>query len=189
VGLAGCDAHGFLDHAGLLGDDVSAVEGVVCGLLVLLDQIAASAADDLQAVNWEVTLEVVLLAHIGALHGLQDPVGAAKVQADAEANARGVNGGVALESWGFAETVVRLSEGDARAAAGDEAGIDGIEAAEEVRVPWLSSLSRSCWLGDVIRLVHGVLRTLNPIIDIVAMNGRLLSRLLLNWGRSGHYED
>jgi hypothetical protein len=48
-------------------------------------------------------------------------VGAAEVEAGEEADARGVDGGVAVEGWGLAETVVGLAEGDAGAAAGDEA--------------------------------------------------------------------
>jgi len=70
-----------------------------------------------------------------------------------------------------------LSEGYARQAAGDSAGINGLEAAEKAGVPWLSA----GWggSGDGIRLVEEILRPVDPVVDIVGVDsGLTLSRHL-----------
>ncbi len=46
----------------------------MCGLLLLLDERAAAAAARRRDIDEAAAVEVVLLAHLRALHGQRDPV-------------------------------------------------------------------------------------------------------------------
>jgi len=70
-----------------------------------------------------------------------------------------------------------LAKGDARAAAGHQAGINRIEELDEAVLPWLLALKGS----DGLWLVDGVLETTDPVADIVFVDRSI------GWGslRSG----
>lgn len=65
--------------------------------------------------------------------------------------------------------VICLSESDAGAAAGDEAGVDGGEAAEEAIVPWTSV--HSLLSSVLLRVGERVRELVLPVLDITIVNG------------------
>ena len=76
--------------------------------------------------------------------------------------------------------MVRLPEGDAGAAAGDGAQVDGLEAGEEARGP-LRGAGR---VRDPRGVLHGVLCLDDPVVDVV-LHGRFLGWGGHDWGRLG----
>ena len=206
----------------------SLVEEAVLGLLILLDtiwllahmplplpvtssissweyiQIAASTAPDTQTVDREVSQEPEARLDLMSLQDHHDDV-AGEAAGDQETQAGGVDGRVVLQRGVVVQTVVRLAEGDAGAAAGDGAwcrsmsamgrrgrgergegrghtGINRVEEGEEAVVPWL----RGRWhLGrDGLGMVQEIPRTVDPVRDVVLLRLGLHRRGW--WGSSGH---
>jgi len=60
-----------------------------------------------------------------------------------------------------------LAEGDARAATGDQAGVDWSEASEESTSP---AVWAGCWLCDGLWLVQGIFESSNPGVDIIGID-------------------
>lgn len=108
----------------------------VLGLLVLLDEIAATTAACSSEIDKAAALKVVLLAEVSALESERDPVKTEAGRAPEE-EARGVDGLVSLKVTVLSETVMGLAKGHTRDAAGDRAKADGAEAAKEAVLPRL----------------------------------------------------
>jgi len=83
---------------------------------------------------------------------------------------RGVDGLIALEVGILAETVMSLAEGDAGNAPGDQAEIDGLEAAEEGAVPRLGVLGR-LGVENITGLGEDLVDADLPVLDIAVIDG------------------
>jgi len=146
----------------------------------LLDEITAWAAAGAENIHGAVALEVELGADVVALED-HEWYAEADVVSEEESDARGVDWRVVLELRILSETVVGLAEGDARAAASHQAGINRIEELDKAVLPWLFAYEAS----DGIWLVGSILETIDPVANIIFMDrssdwGSLLS------GRSVH---
>jgi len=155
-------------------------------LLLLLGQVAKSAAPCLGQVGETVTLEVVLATNIGALHGLRDAV-----ETDAgggkEKQARGVDWLVSLKGAILAVTMMNLAEGHTWAAVGDEAGVNWVAAAKEGLAPFLG-VHTALGVDDLAGIAKNVVESVLPVLDIVVVDWTRLGRVgrvLINWG--GHF--
>ena len=156
------------------------------GFLILLNKIAARAAPSLigeENINLdpscvlqqlvrtylqEIRDEIALqrrLAPLPDLAPLQQIRQA--VQPDARdrppPQAAGVDGAVSRQVAALVQSVVRLAEGDAGAAAGDEAGVNGVEAAEERRGP--GCLAHGVRNGGVV--FGGVVGAGDPAVHVL----------------------
>jgi len=170
-----------LDWLNFLGDWKVALCDLVSDFLVGTDQVAAQAAPRLKAVKGEVSLDVVAFSNLGLLDELENDWETDATR-EPETQASGVNGRETLKVGVLAKSVVGLAEGDAWAAAGDQARIDRIEATKESASPrvWASG-----WLGDNLWLVEGILESADPGVDIIGINGGGGVGSLL---RSGHFD-
>lgn len=123
-----------------------------------------TGATHLQEIRHEVALQVRLapLADLVSLQQVGDAV-AAETRDGPPAEAARVHDVVPDEIAVLVQPVMRLAEGDAGAAAGDEAGIDGIEAAEEGRVPGCGSGG----VGDAGMILGDVVDPVHPVVDVV----------------------
>jgi len=137
-------------------------------LLVLLGEGAESAAAREGKIGQTVTLEVVLLADVGALNPHGNPVKTNAGGASQE-KTRGVHGLIALHGTILASTVMGLAECDARETPGDQAGVDGVEAAEEASIP-LAGISSSGGC-NLISVGEGIIEASFPVINIVLVDG------------------
>jgi len=134
--------------------------------LVGLDEIAAQAAARLDEVDGEVSLDVVLFSDFTLLDELEEPW-ETDAGGEPEAQASSVNWRESLEVVVDTETVMGSREGHAWAAAGEEASINGIEAAKEGAGPAIWTSRR---LGDGLWLVDSILKSGNPGVDIIWVN-------------------
>jgi len=153
------------------------------GLLLLLDQVAESAAAGLEDIGDTVSLEVVLLPKLHALHGFWDPV-ETNTSGSEEEKARGVDRFISLEATVLLITMMDLAKGDTRAAVGDQAGIDGAAAAKETRRPVLS-ITTCLGVDDIARVGENVVEPVLPLLDIIVVNWTRLgwsNGLLIYWG-------
>lgn len=150
-------------------------------------QIAASAEATSQAVNGEVTGETEAVHDSATLEHDADRGGRA-ASTSPPSDARGVDGAPVLEVGVVVQTMVGLSEGDARAAAGDQAWnvilvaagwnggylrerggrhteINWLEELDEAVVPWL--VGGGDGAGDGLGPVQGVGDAVGPVSHIV----------------------
>jgi hypothetical protein len=97
---------------------------------------------------------------------------------------RGVDGLIAIEVTVLAETVMGLAKGDTGNTAGDQAGVDGGEAAKEGVVPGLGRLGR---LGVDMLAGAGedVVEAILPLVEVVVVNGTVVVGVL---SRGSHCE-
>jgi len=154
-------------------------------LLLLLDKIAESAATRDGDVSDAGTLEVILSADFGTLHGLRNPVETEAGRATEE-KARGIDGLIALHVGVLASTVVGLAESNTWQAPSNQAGVNWVEAAEETAVPG-PGIFRALGVDVLAGLRDHFVKPLAPVVNI----------LLINWtsaivgggsgGRSGHF--
>jgi len=153
----------------------------VGSLVFLLNDGAAAAAAREGNVGKAATLEIVLLADLGTLQGQRDD-GKTDAAGAAEEEARSVDGLIALEVPVLVETVVRLAESDAGDYASDQAGVDGVEASEEGRVPGAGGLGR-LRVDDLAGLGHEIMEPLGPPLEVLLVDGT--TARVLGWG--GHF--
>jgi len=118
-------------------------------------------------------LNVVSFSDFTLLDELEGPW-KADTAGEPETQTSGINWRETLKVGVLSESVVSLAEGDARAAASDQAGIDWREASEESTSP---AVWASCWLCDGFWLVQGILETSNPGINIVGIDSSRYSVL------------
>lgn len=144
--------------------------------LVGLNQITAQATACLDGIDGEVSLNVVSFTNLTLLDELEEPW-----QADAAREPESQASSVDWRETGkvrvFAQPVVSLAEGDAWAAASDQACINWSEAGKEAVGP---AVGAGGWLCDGLWLVQGVLESTNPSIDIIGVDGGRNGVLL--WG-------
>lgn len=77
-----------------------------------------------------------------------------------------------------------LAKGDTRNTAGDQAGIDGGEAAKEGVVPGLGRLGR-LGVDMLARTGEDVVEAVLPLVEVVVVNGTVVVDVL---SRGGHCE-
>jgi len=169
--LGGRVAHRLLLDR-LVSDDVDLLGNELLSLLVELDKIAAVAAPGLEEVADKVAgqLRVAPLADVVTAEEIADAVDA-KAGGNPPSETRRVDDAVALEVGVLVEPVVRLAESDARAAAGDQAGVGRAEALEEARVP--RTVARR--VLDLVEVSGGVVGLADPVVDVL-LHLRLLGR-------------
>lgn len=97
---------------------------------------------------------------------------------------RSVDRLIALEVGVLAETVVRLTEGDAGQAPAHQALVDGVEAAEQVRVPRTRGLGR-LGVDNIGGLGQDDVETRLPVLDVLVVDGATSGGLGVLSG-SGH---
>jgi len=158
----------------------------VLSLLLLLDKVAKSAAPGLGEIREAVSLEVILGPELSALHGLWNAVEADAGSGDEE-KARGVDWFVSLKATILLVAMVNLAKGYARAAVGEQAGVNRIAAAEESRGPVLS-ITSALGVDDLASIAENVVEPVLPVIDILVVNGATLgwswswrSNGMINW--------
>lgn len=157
-----------------------ALSNLMGDFLVGLDQITAQAAPCLQKIHGKISFNVVLFSDFTLLDKLETNW-EANAAGEPETQAGRVDRRVSLKGWGLAKSVMGLAKGNAWATAGDQAGINGIEASEERAGPgvWTGG-----WLGDSLRLVNGILESRDPGVDIIWMDSSRSCSVLL---RSCHF--
>jgi len=162
--LLWCVRHGLGLDLGLHNDSSSLGGHEVLGLLVLLDQVAAAAAPRLQEVGDKVTLQVWrgLGADIVTLENVGNAVETAASN-NPPAETRSVYDAVTGEAGVLVQPVVGLAKGDAGAAAGDSAGVNGLEALEEPAGPRRSTSG----VGDGCGVLEGVGSFRYPSVKII----------------------
>jgi len=137
------------------------------GFLVLLHQGAQTAAAGQSQILQAAAFEVVLLADVGALNP-EWQEREADASGSADKKARGVDWLIALERTMLASTVMGLPERDAGQAPCDQAGVDGVEAAEQSSVPFPGiSSGRSC---NLIGVGESIIEASLPVIDIALID-------------------
>jgi len=154
------------------------LEEPVGDFLILLDDITASAAPDLEAVGDEIALKVPAVLNLAALDNLGYPV-ETETRSGPEAKAGGVDRVPVGELRVFPKAVMRLAESYTGAEVCDKACIDGVEAPEEVGVPWPGVVARGA--RDRIWLRNGAADSLHPVVDFIALDNGIL-RLLRHFG-------
>jgi len=162
-------SHGLLG-CWLFSHDSGIVERLVSCLFILLDKVAASAAPCLETVGGKVTIQIVLRSDVVTLNQQRQPV-AAEIRREPESNTRGIERIIIPEGWILPETVMSLAKGHARSAPGNEAGINRIEAAEEILVPLSSTLRGRC--SQNVWLRNYLLDTTYPLANIIGLRGGL----------------
>ena len=80
---------------------------------------------------------------------------------------------------------MRLTEGNARNAAGDQASIDRVEALEETRVPRLG-LRRGLGVDVLAGARQDIVESVLPVLEVVVVNRTIVVLLL---SRGGHCEE
>jgi len=160
VGHTLCRLHRLCDGKVSLGD-------LVGDFLVRLDQITAQAAAGLESVDGEISLDIVAFSNLTLLDELEEPW-ETDTTGEPETQASSVDGRESLKVGVFAQSVVGLAEGNAWAAASDQASINWGKASEESAGPtvWTSG-----WFRDGLRLVQGVPESSDPDIDIIGVDG------------------
>ena len=136
----------------------------------MVDSRKYGKATDLQEIRDEVALKIRLapFTDLVSLQQIRDAVGT-NAGNSPPAQAARVHDVVPDQVSILVQSVMGLAEGDARAAAGNEAGIDGIEAAEEGRVP----RSGTGGVRDAGVVFGGVVDAVHPMVGI-ALHLRLL---------------
>jgi len=172
------DCSSRISHA--LGLDITCTTSLLSqfflanlGLLILLNERATAAAARREQIRHAVSLEVVLLADIGALkhHGDEMETEAGKA---GKHKAGGVDEVVAIHVAMFPASVVGFAKGDTRHAAGDQAGINGSEATKEGCVPWLC-----IWRGRSSnggRVGQSIIEALDPVLHVFLIDSAALGR-------------
>jgi len=153
---------------------------LVLGFLFLLDQVAESTAAGGGNVGDAGSLEVVLVADVHSLHGFWHPV-ETEAHGGKEEKARGVDGLVALHVAVLAGSVVGFTKGDAWAAVGYQAGINGAAAAKEAVAPRLSTLW-TLGVDSLSSIAQDLIEAVLPVIDIIIIDRT--SGVMLNWSSS-----
>jgi len=176
---------GTIVHGGGLGVLLGTLELLLAELrfLLLLGQIAESAAAGEEDVSDTIALEVVFSANVGALHGLGDPVETDAGRGEEE-EARGVDGLIALHVAILAVPVVGLAKGDAWAAVGHHAEVNGAAASKD-GIPKVLGLGAGFAVDDLAGIAENVVEPVLPVLDIVVVDGASLGGSLIDG--SSHY--
>jgi len=111
-------------------------------------------------------LDVVLFSDFTLLNELEEPW-EADAAGEPKAQTSSIDWRESLEVTVNLEAVVSSREGHTWAAAGKETSINGVEASQERAGP---AIWTGGWLGDMLWLVKSVLKSANPVIDIIWVN-------------------
>jgi len=147
-------------------------------LLLLLGKIAEGAAAGEEDISDAVSLEVVLAADIGALHGLRNPV-ETNASRGKEEEARGVDGLIALHVAILAIPVVGLAEGDAWAAVRHQAEVDGAAASENLVMEVLG-VGWGLGVDHLAGVAENMVEPVLPVLDIMVIDWAGLGYGLVN---------
>lgn len=167
-------------------------------LLLLLHQIAQSAAAGSRNIRQAVALEVVLGSQVGALHRERDPVAADAAGGADQQALFGFNKHAIVYLWGWCayrsidglipgqvdilpKPVMGFSKCHAGKAVCHAAQVDRGEAAEEGFMPWLGGRGR-LGVDDLARLGEDHVEAVLPLGDVVVVDGAG------GWGWGRHYD-
>lgn len=95
---------------------------------------------------------------------------------------RCVDNVVASEVGILVKTVMSPAKCDTRTAAGNQAGVNGVEALKEAGIPGRGAGG----LGDFGAVGSNVVETTHPVVHILLHLRFLHRRAVLNWSLSGH---
>jgi len=151
----------------------------VLRFLLLLNQVAKSAAAGSGDIGDAGTLEVVLAADICTLHGFWDPV-KTKAHGGKEEKARGVDWLITLHVAILAGTVMGLAESDAWNAVSDQASVNRREAGEKAVAPVLGVLW-ALGVDGLASVAQDMVEAFLPVVDIVVTDRTSIGGLGWTW--------